>query len=702
MAENTIEIEVELKGQQETLKALDEVKDGAEGIGETFKGVSDIVGKTNEQLGESLGSMSDAVSEGAAAFEGLRDAAIQIGEGSASISTLLGPLAMLVTAIGAAYEAYRQFSGAAEEAEERQEALAAAAADLTSKLEELSEKGLVPAIHQLQAYMRANIEAQVAKERLETATKKASKVIYEENDATEALTKAAKEHVQAIKEYGRGSQEARFAQVKMMEALATAQSQYQKGDKIFKSLAETTSQVHKEVSATAESFKKMEEQTKDALEAKAKEQANQMATILGLRAEAEALDEVSALEGKRSAERFKKSQLDAIEAASRDELAGLVETQRLALEALNEEAVKDALLSKKIAEVQAKKAGARAKDTKAIKSQTDALKQLAAQQRQRLVEESTLRQLQIKLTQEGFNQQLALARERYDAGLKLAKDDATKRAIVEQNYELEKRRIKDAELQVDLNRLVKIDAAEKQAAEKAREFAFSTAEFNAGFVQGETERELAQLKVKYDREIEMAEGNERVKSELVRRYGMERARIEQKESQKLAEAVIGYLDFMGKGFAEAGVGALMFGDNFKESIKMVLEGLAREAAVKSLMQFAEAAAYSFVNPALAAQHATAGGLFAAVASAAKVSHMAIGGGGGGGGGSSSASPSGAPLSAPAPQREQASTEAMTFNINFGGAVIYDTRRAAEQALADRLVETINRPRRGAVRMNSRG
>ena len=146
----------------------------------------------------------------------------------------------------------------------------------------------------------------------------------------------------------------------------------------------------------------------------------------------------------------------------------------------------------------------------------------------------------------------------------------------------------------------------------------------------------------------------------------------------------------------------MFGDNFKESIKQVLEGLAREAAVKSLMQFAEAAAYSFVNPALAAQHATAGGLFAAVASAAKVSHMAMGGGGGGGGGGSSASPSGAPLSAPAPQREQASTEAMTFNINFGGAVIYDTRRAAEQALADRVVETINRPRRGAVRMNSRG
>ena len=701
MAENTIEIEVELKGQQETLKALDEVKDGAEGIGETFKGVSDIVGKTNESLGESLGSLSDAVSEGAAAFEGLRDAAVQIGEGSASISTLLGPLALLVTAVGAAYEAYRQFSGAAQEAEERQEALAAAAADLTSKLEELAEKGFVPATNQLQAYIRANIEAQVAKEILETATKKASKAIYDNKDATEAATKAAKEYVQAIKEHGKGSPVARRAQERMNEALSTAQTQAGKTDKVFEELTERTSKVHQQVSQTAESFKKMEEQTKDALEAKAKEQANQMATILGLRAEAEALDEVSLLEGKRNAERAKKVQLDFIENASREQLADLVENQKKSIESLNEEAIKDALLSKKIAEIQAKKAEARDKDTKAVKSQTDALKQLEAQQRQRLVEESSLRQLQIKLTQQGFDQELSLARERYEAGLQLAKDDATKRAIVEANYELEKRRIKDAEFQVDLTRLAKVEEAEKKAAENAREFAFSTAEFNAGFIKDETERELAQLKVKYDRELELAENNEALKTELMRRYGVERARVEQKASEKLAASVVGYLDFIGKGFAEAGVGALMFGDNFKESIKQVLEGLAREAAVKSLMQFAEAAAYSFVNPALAAQHATAGGLFAAVASAAKVSHMAMGGGGGGGGGSS-ASPSGAPLSAPAPQREQASTEAMTFNINFGGAVIYDTRRAAEQALADRVVETINRPRRGAVRMNSRG
>jgi hypothetical protein len=55
------------------------------------------------------------------------------------------------------------------------------------------------------------------------------------------------------------------------------------------------------------------------------------------------------------------------------------------------------------------------------------------------------------------------------------------------------------------------------------------------------------------------------------------------------------------------------------------------------------------------------------------------------------------LSAPAPQRQSADQESMVFNINFGGAVIYDTRRAAEEALADRVATVFNRPRRGAVR-----
>ena len=69
----------------------------------------------------------------------------------------------------------------------------------------------------------------------------------------------------------------------------------------------------------------------------------------------------------------------------------------------------------------------------------------------------------------------------------------------------------------------------------------------------------------------------------------------------------------------------------------------------------------------------------------------------GGGSAGATSPTGTPQTATTPEREQADTSQMVFNINFGGAVIYDTQRAAEQALADRITNLQNTRRRGAPR-----
>jgi len=79
--------------------------------------------------------------------------------------------------------------------------------------------------------------------------------------------------------------------------------------------------------------------------------------------------------------------------------------------------------------------------------------------------------------------------------------------------------------------------------------------------------------------------------------------------------------------------------------------------------------------------------------------MGAGGGGvaAGGGG---VSPSGSPQSVgQAPPREEATTSTQVFNINFSGAVVYDTKRAAEEALADRITKVMSRNRRGARRMS---
>jgi hypothetical protein len=52
-----------------------------------------------------------------------------------------------------------------------------------------------------------------------------------------------------------------------------------------------------------------------------------------------------------------------------------------------------------------------------------------------------------------------------------------------------------------------------------------------------------------------------------------------------------------------------------------------------------------------------------------------------------------------PERESAQETSTVFNINFGGAVIYDTKQAAERAMVDRLVGVMNQRNRGARRLN---
>jgi hypothetical protein len=137
----------------------------------------------------------------------------------------------------------------------------------------------------------------------------------------------------------------------------------------------------------------------------------------------------------------------------------------------------------------------------------------------------------------------------------------------------------------------------------------------------------------------------------------------------------------------------------------ILKGLGEQAAVEAMMETARGIATSFTMPALSANHFAAAGVFAAAAIAAggagaSITNKASGAIAKAGRGSSSSgglSPTGTPQTAPSPQREQADTQAMVFNINFGGAVIYDTQRAAEQALADRITNLQNTRRRGAPR-----
>ena len=242
--------------------------------------------------------------------------------------------------------------------------------------------------------------------------------------------------------------------------------------------------------------------------------------------------------------------------------------------------------------------------------------------------------------------------------------------------------------------------AENQArlAEQRQAFIYSTMEFNSQRIEDETERQLAQLELRYNKEIALNEYTQDQITELQRRQAIEREEIVNASIDSQIQKVGEFTNQYGAGLAEAAYNSLLFGESFQESVGQMLIALGRQAAVESLIETAKGTAALFTNPALASNHFAAAGLFAGAAATAGLAGKSLGGGSsGGGGGASSASPTGTPQTAPTPQREQADTQAMVFNINFGGAVIYDTQRAAEQALADRITNLQNTRRRGAPR-----
>ncbi len=235
-------------------------------------------------------------------------------------------------------------------------------------------------------------------------------------------------------------------------------------------------------------------------------------------------------------------------------------------------------------------------------------------------------------------------------GLQLAKDDAIKRAIVQKQYQLEVDTIMDQAEAKEFARMERMDAERQRSLERQAE---------------------------------------------ARRKALEAERAAQKELLDMVGATI---EHYGEGLADAGVSALLFGEGFKKAAGEVLKGLAIESGVRALMEGAKALAALFINPAAAAAHAKSAGIFTAAAVAARAGAGALGVGGGGGGGTT-ASPSGAPQVASAPQREQAETSSTVVNINFGGAVIYDTQEAARRAMVNDIVQTYNRNPRGMARFN---
>jgi hypothetical protein len=697
MAENQVQIEVELVGQKEVDKGLESITKGAEGVGETFKSVGNVVGKTNQQLGEGLSSVSDALGETMGAVSGVKDAFVTLGQGGAlSFTSLLGPISLVVTAVGAVYEAYRQLSGAAKEAEQDAEAMAAAANDLQSKLEALAEGGVILTADALKTFTRATIDAQVAKEKLifayeklTTAYRNEQKAQAESQQLQQRLNELMKDSVAAGAELisvGAALARARQRETTATNALNQSLEQLQKQQE----------QVSLALAAAGKMQKQAEENTYDAVIAKVKELNERKKALDIMEAEASAFDdEIKALK-KLAAEEDARARAKQISVAE---------------DALNLEALKalrdelDRQVSSIEADVEAQSAQAKATQivTDALKKQTEARKASAAAgkaaaaaalaaEQQRLTMQSQINLLDIQLTKEGEAQKLALIEERHRAGLEIAKDDSMKRAVVDKAYQLELKKLQDertAAERVAAEERLKIEREARQQAiafeVESQQFAIEHRIIPKDDLAAENQQRLDALGVRYAQEFILAQDNEVKLAEMQRRFAMERAQIEQEFIDLRLEKVNSALDQYGKGFAQAAAAAIWTSKSIGEAFKGVLQGLAQEATVSALMETAKGFAALILNPAAAGNHFAAAGIFGAAAVAAGGAAAAIPTAGAGGKNTATpTSPTGTPQTSTAPQRERAEASQIVYNVNFGGAVVYDTKRAAEMAMTQRL------------------
>jgi len=698
MAENQVQIEVELVGQKEVGQGLEKITKGAEGVGNTFKSVGDVVGKTNQQLGEGLSSVSDALGETMNAVGGVKEAFSTLGTGGAmSFTSLLGPVSLVITALGALYETYRQLSGAAKAAEDRQEAMAAAASDLSSKLEALSEGGVVPTVKQLERFARITLETQVAKELLIKKTEKLFPLLEKERTAAASLAEAQAQVVKSQAEYGKGSDELSNAlRVQYRAEFELSQVQAERAKKTAE-LAQQTAQNLAGIAEAAEQEQALEEQTTDNLRAKFKENAERLKTVELLRLEAMGLDELLDAQVKDNIETEHSIKLLGIEDKTRAELIELLKGQTDAVEALREEeALREASAARQ-AKLEAdnlkrlREERAKAAQEAKLRREAEA-KAAAAEATQRLALQSQINLLDLQLTTQGDEQKIKMAQERYRLGLELAKDDAMKRAVVEKAYQLEVKKLGEElatrEAQQAEERIRKEREAQRaiiDAEIERQQFDIEHRQIREGDLAAETQKQLDALGLRYAQEIIMAEGNQERITELTRRANIERTEIERAQVVKRAEMVNGALDQYGKGFAQAAAAALLTSKSMGEAFKAVLDGLAMEATVEALMETAKGTAALFLNPAAAATHFKAAAIFGGAAVAAGGLSAALPKGGGGGTNKAEpTSPSGLPQTSSAPTRETAQSSQIVYNVNFGGAVVYDTKRAAEMALTQRI------------------
>jgi hypothetical protein len=714
MADNKVVIDVEVQGVQDAQKDLQKVEASAgeighsvKGVGESFKGVGAIVSAQGGVMGEAFNSLGESVGGLVDGFGAMSEVMTTGGKsGMVAFMGMLGPISAIAGALALAIEAFRQFSGAAKEAEQIEAAVTAAASDLTSKMEELADKGIKPTNDELRKLIGLNSDARLKLEILNEKNAGLTKVYTEQIQAQRDLIKTQEYYknlsdeekarlgdlIAAKLRVVNADKEVAKAQEELTKGYENALPAIQKAQEYQRNLAMTEQEATDALKAQLEIRKQY-----DDLVLNTSKQSALDKSIAQKQAELDIERKLAEQHGKTSKE---------IQA-----LTKVIEDENKARSAGDLLQLKEIKNQQEIEQIKKAEADRLKSEQKA---RSDAFK---ARQMQVIAEQSQINALEIQLTKSGLDEQRLLAENNYKTAQQLNKNNKNQLLIAEKQYQLAIKDINDQQLAQEQAKVAEQERINQEAISQRN--AYSESVYQSMVAYGAKEQELRDKiaildieagKDEYQKQLDLlaknqeielrsVENNELAKAEIQKRYANERVKVESYAASQMGEMAMATT----QAFAASVAGAIMGAQSMQEAIKSTLEGLAQEAITRSIFATAmgfSALALGPIGGVSASQYFKSAALFAGVGAVAGVSSKAMGGGGSGGGSASSVSPTGLAQSQ-APSRPEASkTEPMIFNINLGGSVIYDTKAAAERAFADKIVRTINNGGRGMVRLNA--
>ncbi len=736
MAENEIEIEVVLnaKGVEE---GLDKIKEGGEAVGETFTGVGQTVSALGGEMNERLGAIGESVGGVVGSMMDFRSAAEGAGSSLVGLIGPIGAVAVAVIGVGKALGDYLQIN---EGFEIRQKAYAASTTELTTAIEELASQqvNLTNAeVDELRVLsMRAKMPIETSQEIRDRNASRVEQIF---------LLNKRIESVKSLNVHDKKQGSMQSYVLSLMRDRDKIQ------DQLNKRQAEAVRLTTQGMTdfAAFEALKLQHEKTgMTALKERAQVEEALLFDMMTAELKAQKQTEET------------KTRIAVVESEKRIDAIRRMEDVDLGLRQQMIEA-EEKTLQHTVTEIQkAEEAKRQAEADKAMmKRKLRAAKRLA-QERILQSELARIRRAEIENMRIMGADALDVLGQQETLALKLAGKNANARIAIEMEFanrrltiqqEAEAKRLEDAKEAAE---------RERELGDQRRSFMLESMEFDLNTESDGIDKELALLDLKYQREMEIRDRSEDEITELTRRHNIERNRMIEESSNQGFKALVSTLGGMGEslqqGFGrsifdsftrvkleskeamadlsadfeeekkrieESGKGVAVINEQMTElqanyareraNIRKSEEGagsrmvgelllaLGQQAAVESLMFSAKGVAALFTNPAAATGYFTASAIMGVAAAAAGASGSALSssGGGGGGGGSIApdSTPTDSPTKAPSPERAQADSQAMVFNINFGNSTIYDTKRAAQDAMADQILRTINRQRRGAPR-----